>query len=234
MIYCTSDLHGISLDELKELLSKANFCDDDFLFVLGDVIDRGEHGVELLLWMIEQANIELILGNHEAMLMSCTFLFDEITDESIDNLREERLGLFSNWMANGGGSTLNELYKLSKESPDTLNDLLDFLSDLPLFETITVGDKDFILTHSGFGSFDPNKKISEYSSDDLLWNRPVPSDRYFDDIITVFGHTPTCYLDEGNKGKIIKTDTWIDIDVGTASGFPPCLLRLDDMEEFYL
>lgn len=41
MIYVTSDWHGYPLAKFMELLDKANFSDDDYCFVLGDVIDRG-------------------------------------------------------------------------------------------------------------------------------------------------------------------------------------------------
>ena len=34
--------------------------------------------------------------------------------------------------------------------------------------------------------------------------------------------------------KIIKTDTWIDIDMGAGFGREPVLLRLDDMKEYRL
>ena len=54
MIYVTSDLHGYPLDGFLQLLDKAGFGERDFLFVLGDVIDRGEHGVELLRWISRQ------------------------------------------------------------------------------------------------------------------------------------------------------------------------------------
>ena len=37
---------------------------------------------------------------------------------------------------------------------------------------------------------------------------------------------------EGYRGKILKTRTWIDIDVGAGYGMEPVLLRLDDMQEF--
>ena len=37
---------------------------------------------------------------------------------------------------------------------------------------------------------------------------------------------------EEYEGKIIKTETWIDIDVGAGFGRQPVLLRLDDMKEF--
>ena len=78
MIYVTADLHGIHPDSLQKLLAKANFSEDDFLFILGDVIDRGAYGAELLTWLTQQPNMELILGNHEAMLLSCGFLFADV------------------------------------------------------------------------------------------------------------------------------------------------------------
>ena len=55
MIYAISDLHGYPLDRLKMLLDKAGFCDKDFLFIIGDVIDRnGDGGVSILSWLILQ------------------------------------------------------------------------------------------------------------------------------------------------------------------------------------
>ena len=49
MIYVISDLHGYPLEKFKTLLKKANFTDNDFLYILGDVIDRnGDAGVEML------------------------------------------------------------------------------------------------------------------------------------------------------------------------------------------
>ena len=40
MTYVISDLLGYSIEKLKTLLEKAGFCKDDFLYILGDVIDR--------------------------------------------------------------------------------------------------------------------------------------------------------------------------------------------------
>lgn len=53
MIYVISDLHGIELEKLKSLLKKANFGDDDLLFVLGDVIDRQNDGGVEINWGME-------------------------------------------------------------------------------------------------------------------------------------------------------------------------------------
>ena len=73
MIYVTSDPHGYSLSRFQELLREAGFGPDDFLFVLGDVIDRGEYGAELLSWITQQSNVQLLLGNHEDMLLKLLY-----------------------------------------------------------------------------------------------------------------------------------------------------------------
>lgn len=49
MTYVISDLHGYPLEKLKKLLAKADFGEDDFLYILGDVVDRNnDGGVEIL------------------------------------------------------------------------------------------------------------------------------------------------------------------------------------------
>lgn len=232
MTYVISDLHGYPLEKFKNLLEKAEFSDDDFLYILGDVIDRnGDGGVGMLCWLMEQPNIELILGNHEAMLLSCKFVFDEITNESIDAMTSEKLEILNNYMFNGGDITLKVLKKLP---PEILQDVFDYLCEAPLYDAVTVGDNDFFLVHAGINDFDKNKKITDYTSEDILWARPELDDTYFDDIITIFGHTPTLYYGKEYKGKIIRTKTWINIDAGAASGIKPVLLRLDDFKEFRL
>lgn len=235
MTYIISDLHGYPLEKFKKLLRKAEFSDGDFLYILGDVIDRnGDGGVEMLCWLLEQPNAQLILGNHEAMLLSCEFVFDKITDNSISAMTEEKIGLLNNYMLNGGDVTLKALRELKNSSPDTLSDILNYLHEAPLYEAVTAGENDFLLVHSGIDHFDKRKKLSQYSADDFIWAWPSLEDEYFDSIVTVFGHTPTLSFGEEYTGKILKTKTWIDIDVGTGFGQEPVLLRLDDLKEFRL
>ena len=229
-IYVTSDLHGLPLADLKRLLNMVNFNDDDWLFILGDVIDRqNDGGIEILKWLLEQPNAQLILGNHEAMLLSCVFVFEEITDENIGDFTQEKMELLMNYTQNGGDVTLKTLRSLLQTVPDTLTDILDYLRDAPVYETVSVGNKDFLLVHSGLDNFSKNKKLVDYTVDELIWAWPEITDEYFDDIITVFGHTPTMSYDHANKGKILKTKTWIDIDVGVPYDNSPVLLRLDGL-----
>ena len=231
MIYVTSDLHGYPLEKFKALLEKAEFGSDDFCYVLGDVIDRGSEGIKTLRWIMRQPNFELILGNHEDMMLGCDFILDEITEESIANLTGTKFDYYLNWISNGGQQTLNELFSLRREE---IKYIFEFLEDAPLYAAVTAGDRDFILTHSGLGSFDKTKRLSEYTPHDLLWTRPSLETEYFEDITTVFGHTPTFYYGDEYTGKAVFTDTWIDIDTGAAGGRSPMLLRLDDLKEFYM
>lgn len=230
MIYVTSDLHGYPLEKFKALLEKAGFSDNDFCFVLGDVIDRGPDGIELLKWLMMQQNIELIMGNHEAMLLACSFLFDTITDESLDNLNETDMAAFNTWVYNGGRETLKQLSECDDE---TISQILDYLKDAPLYDSVRVNERDFLLVHSGLGKFDPKKKIEDYTADELIWTRPKLTRAYFEDMTTIFGHTPTHFYGAEYRDRAVITPTWIDIDTGAAYGGSPMLLRLDDMKEFY-
>ncbi len=230
MVYVCSDLHGYPIEKFKKLLESVNFSSDDTLYVLGDVIDRGPDGIKLLKWMMLQPNVELILGNHEAMMLSCDFLFEEITEDSIDRLTGTKLQTYSVWVSNSGQPTLNALSAMRNSE---IKYLLEYLKEAPLYETLTVNGRDFLLVHSGLGSFDKNKKLCDYSPNDLLWTRPNLNQKYFDGITVILGHTPTIHYGEEYKGKPVKTESWIDIDVGAGLGLSPLLLRLDDMKEFY-
>ncbi len=230
MIYVTSDLHGYPFEKFKEMLESVGFSGEDFLYVLGDVIDRGTDGVKILRWLMAQPNAQLIPGNHEAMMLACSFLFEEITDDSIGRLTGSKLDMYSNWVSNGGISTIEALRIMREKEREYL---FEYLEEAPLYEVLTVGERDFILTHSGLRNFSKDKKLSAYSAHDLLWTRPDLNTKYFDGIITVFGHTPTVYYGEDYRGRAIVTDSWIDIDTGASLGLHPMLLRLDDMKEFY-
>ena|GEM_PF-90763 len=232
MTYVISDLHGYPIEKLKMLLEKAEFGEDDFLYILGDVVDRnGDGGVGILLWLLEQYNVQLILGNHEAMLLSCDFVFDDITENSVASMTSEKIELLNTYWHNGGNITLKALRALPREKQQ---DILDYLRDCPLYEAVTAGGRDYVLVHSGFDNFSKERKISDYSADELIWAWPEITDEYFDDIHTVFGHTQTVNYGDEYNGKILKTRTWTDIDCGAADGNEPILLRLDDYKEFKL
>lgn len=232
MTYVISDLHGYRIKKLKELLEKANFSENDRLYILGDVIDRnGDGGIGVLQWLIKQPNAELIMGNHEAMLLACDFIFENVTDAFLEDFGEKKNRLLINYLFNGGGVTLRNLAKLDVEARYKI---VDYLRSCPLYKEVNVNGEKYILVHAGLDNFSPDKKISDYSANELLWTEPELNDEYYDYIHTVFGHTPTHLFGEQYNGKIVKTRTWTCIDCGATSGNEPVLFRLDDKKEFKL
>lgn len=235
MLYVTADLHGMHPNKFQALLEKANFSDDDFLFILGDVIDRGEFGAEFLLWLTQQPNMELILGNHEAQLLSCAFLFADVNDESLNALTVENMQLVRNWVENGGKATMRGFQKLLKEDPELVIGILEYLRDCPLYEEVTAGGKDYVLVHAGLGDrFSAERPLEDYGPEELLFCRPDLFTVYYHDKTVIFGHTPTAYFGQQFSGKILRTSTWINVDTGVYAGNSPALLCLDTGKEYYL
>ena len=68
MIYCVSDIHG-DLDKLERMMELIRFSDADHLYIIGDVIDRGVMGVDILRWIMVAPNMTMLLGNHEQMCL---------------------------------------------------------------------------------------------------------------------------------------------------------------------
>lgn len=229
MIYVTSDLHGIPLSRLQILLQHAKFSPEDTLFVLGDSIDRGEHGLELLLWMMEQYNIIHLLGNHEEMLLAASdFLLSPIQEDVESRITEDKMGILSTMLANGAQPTLTALKQLVRRYPQRAELLLEYLQEMPLYDAVEVHGITYVLTHAGLGNFSSGKRLSDYTREELLWHRPSHSDRYFGgDTMVLFGHTPTGFY--GTPGEIFKTDSWCCIDTSDTT---PILLRLDDWKVF--
>ena len=226
MIYATSDLHGYDLEAFQRLLDRVRFGPGDRLYIIGDVVDRnGDGGVAMLRWIMEQENVRLIRGNHEAMMLSCAFLFGE---GAVSSGQERSL---QRWLRNGARVTIRSLQQLKEMEPEELEKLLAFVAAAPLYAEVAVPMKKYLLVHGGLGNYAPGKPMSLYSEDELVWTRPDLTQRYDGDRTVIVGHTPTQYY--GLSGRMLVTDTWIDIDTGAADGGHPMLLRLDDLMPFY-
>lgn len=230
MHYVISDLHGYPPESFLRLLEQAAFSAEDTLYVLGDVIDRREDGPRLLRWMMRQPNVRVLLGNHEAMMLACESFIDGTPMDAPCNLSYTKQRTFALWEQNGGVATQ---YGLSAMRDKEIAYMLAWLRERPLYEEIVVGERRYVLTHSGLGEFSADKPLEAYEAHELLWERPSPQTRYYDDRTVVFGHTPTLYYPQAEAGRPLVTDTWINIDVGAACGWPPLLYRLEDGAEFY-
>lgn len=230
-IYVTSDLHGHPLEKILKKLEEIDFKESDHLYVLGDCIDRGSDGIKILRWIMCQPNVSLIIGNHELMLLDNRSLFEGVSVPSVLDLKGAQRQSYCIWTSNGGYYTIDAMGALTDAQA---KHLFGFLERAPLYKEIEVNGNKFVLTHSGLGAFDNSKPLSEYTRDELVWNRPSLDTRYYEDgRKVVFGHTPTAVYGSEYRGKPIFTDTWIDIDVSYGGGTTPALLRLDDLEVMY-
>ena len=67
--YIMSDIHGHYTEFIK-LLKVIEFSEHDHLYILGDIMDRGTENLDILEYVIAHANVHLLMGNHEDMLLN--------------------------------------------------------------------------------------------------------------------------------------------------------------------
>ncbi len=227
-----SDIHG-EYDKFMEILEMIDFSDDDTLYILGDILDRGPHPIKTLLKVMEMPNVFTLLGNHELMALDCLdFLQTELTDASLDLLTYETMDNLYLWELNGCKSTLDEFRSIDNEQREAV---IDFLKDLYTYVELEVNGNDYLLVHAGLGNFSPGKKMDEYTVHELVWERGDYGKRYFKDKTVICGHTPTLII-EGNKkpGYIYYRSGNIVLDCGACfEGGRLSCLRLDDGKEYY-
>ena len=236
MHYVMSDIHGRK-DKFDKLMKEINFCHGtDTLYVLGDVIDRGESGIELLKQFMYQDSVKVFLGNHEQMMMF-HYLF----------------GL-NDWLleGNGGLPTKQAFESCTKEEQKRL---LDFLKTRThLVKTLTINDTCYQLSHAAFtpvynidletiDTVSTNYDWIELSS--FLWGwgehsvNQIPLLKQEKPMTFIVGHTPTTIIEGWQRNQIYKKKydngmTLIDIDCGCAfdDGQLGCLC-LETKKEYY-
>lgn len=232
MIYVMSDIHG-EYEKYEAMLKQIHFSDQDTLYVLGDVIDRGRDGLKTMLDMMQRPNVIALIGNHEWMAARCLpWLQREITEEFLQQLQEEQIQALSLWLNNGAMTTIAEFQRLSDPQRTAV---LDYMMNLIPYAIVLADDRRYLLVHAGLGGFEPEKALTDYTLEELVWERPALSTRYFDDDRSwvIVGHTPT--LSISGKAEICRGEQLIMIDCGAVypDGRLACLC-LDTMEVFYV
>lgn len=228
MNYAISDLFGYDPAKLEAAFEKAGLRDRDTCYVLGNTVDYGDNSVELLRFLMERPNVELILGEHERMLLDNAFIFDALGSGNKAELTPERLAGLNEWKEAGGEETIRAFAALGEEDRA---DILDYLSEASLYQFVTdENDRDWLLVHAGLGDYSPEKKMSEYTAAELTTAIPAPGETYYEGVTLVFGHTPTLDYGDEYEGEVVSTDGWLAIDTDPV----PTLIRLEDLSCFPL
>ena len=214
--YIMSDIHGDNLSFTK-MLKKIEFKEDsDFLIVNGDVLDRGEHGIEILLKvkkLVESGCALMLKGNHE--LFAQMYLEGTLSEKD--------------WILFSGEGTLKTLKNLDENKK---NEILEFIKSLPMYIVYDIPNHGkTVITHTGLmesqliikdsGIIDVEESVKkaaetdEYnfliSADIHYWSRDRLNklDKYI-----ICGHIPTYQLGPEYVGKIFETRAYMDIDAG--------------------
>ena len=220
MIYVMSDIHGMK-DKYYLIMEKIKLKPDDKLYVLGDVIDRGKDGIEILLDLMERDNATVLLGNHELMMLNAIKPTATMVDIKL-------------WYRNYGNVTYDAFINLPIEKQKEIH---NFIINMPLTAEVTVNSKKYLLVHGA----PPELQYRLYSKfipvrDFATWERLNSNDKMPKDKTVIFGHTPTDDYQTNNPLSIWHGADKIGIDCGCGHPHPACrlaCLRLDDMEEFY-
>lgn len=243
------------------MLEKISFSDQDTLYILGDVADRGPDGIRTFLYIKDKPNIIFLVGNHEMLFLSAVKRMLMVGTKDPDKLLNTQEFLL--WIYNGGIPTWNSFILLDR---DLRNEILSYIGNGYLvIPDVEVNGRHFYLCHATHADTyvkEPllYKDASGPLKQHIVWDRVYPRNthmsgefdrndyselynKYPKNTTMIFGHTPTIlfgYMANDGRGRIWHGGHGhlIDIDCGCAVRDPKMAmlgcLRLDDMAEFYV
>ncbi len=187
MDYFISDIHG-EYQLLKQLLLGVNFGKGDRLFVLGDMIDKGENGVAVMQFLKDLPNAYCIIGNHEHNLLKYYHSITQHQDVDFDIVLVKLRAYL------GGDGYLLDW------------DTMDWLLSLPYYWDTEY----FLCVHAGIpvdcqGNILPPQKATPSQ---LVYDRDFKDNSLISPSCkcVLFGHTPTRYVNGSDKIIVYKTN----------------------------
>ena len=227
--YIISDIHGFGklYYSVMNYLDKLSEYDEIELYINGDLIDRGNESVEILLDVIRRIKednprfrIKYLGGNHEKMMY--------------DVYKRKEKGKivlpFNNWYlkCNGGKKTDLELNKVLNS--DEIYNIAHFIANLNIYHKFEekINNKNIVLVHAACPKIVNDicdLKIKDNNIHYYVWAREndgiLPFKRRIGnkDYFTIIGHTPNNYA---FGYEYHKDGNYLDIDGGCApfvSGF---------------
>lgn len=219
-----SDLHGC-YDKYISMINKIMLKEEDTLYVLGDILDRGPNGLKIALDIAKRKNVVLIRGNHDqqaAILLTNLYLLQN------DEMADKYGPIYTEWLSDGGDSTMREFLELNEREQKTA---VNVIRNALVSKELEINGINYLLAHT-VPEIEKIESYGNWTLDDYIMGEPDYEEVYFSVIIT--GHTPTGLIDKNSKGKIWKKNNHIAIDCGVVFGFGLGCLCLDTMEEVYV
>ena len=153
-ILVTSDIHG-NLSYLKKVLEKARFSDNDILFIVGDMIEKGPENLKTLRYIMElcqKENVIALIGNVDAYRIKLIYGLSEENVcgfyDYILNLRQWVGASFYEELATECGYTINSPADILLSKQEVINHFekeFNFLASLPTI----VETQNYIFVHGG-------------------------------------------------------------------------------------
>ena len=232
MIYVIGDIHG-DKENYSAMMEKLSPTDDDTVFVLGDIINIGDCGIEILQDMMYRANVYPVLGEHEYMAKKIFPLISEFTslEEASEKLSGEDKELFLKWLTMKSEKTTLDFLSLDEEGKESI---IDYLSEFEAYEEITAGGKGFVLCHAGIDGFEEDKDLEDYEEENFVYADTDYERIYFADKYLVTGHTPTALIDRSLTGKVYSKKRHLNLDCGCGYGGRLAAVCLDKLKVYYI
>ncbi len=174
MVLAVGDIHGCA-DELRRLIDKLPITPETTLLFLGDYIDRGPDGrqvIDTILELSERCQVVALMGNHEAMFME--FLNDPTSAAA------------AGYIFNGGSATLAS-YSDEDGNYHIPPSHCDFLNGLRVYHQTD----EHLFVHGGIPNIPVDQLDPSRHGYDMLWMRDsFLSSQFPWSKVIVHGHTP--------------------------------------------
>ncbi len=179
MTYFISDIHG-EYGLLSRLLENLNFSASDRLYVLGDMIDKGDESVRTVKFLRLMENVTCIMGNHEHDFLRHYRMLKNNGDYSEDEILERLQSRFFD------GKLLSW-------------EIIKWLEGLEYY----VEGKNFVGVHAGV-PLERGGRIAELSkvkSEQFIYDRAFVSSKMpaVGEKCVIFGHTPVRFVRGGDE-----------------------------------
>ena len=216
-IICISDIHAY-LDDFKSLLTKCRYDPDaDYLFILGDIIEKGTENIATLNYvqnLCQAPKTIFIQGNNDTM--PCHMAYNDDQARFLDRLGSRPTNTFIQMAGSVGITDFTEHFEQKRQAViEAYRSQLDFLQSAPL----AIETKDFIFVHAAI----ENRPDWENSDPRTVLALPwFLRHEHRQPKTVICGHYPTYNFRRGNSTNLPIFDNdkrIIDIDggIGTKS-----------------